>query len=214
MRAELAAFSGLERSRFEQRSAGAGRRADRARIVGGLALAGLLGLVVAAALLVDRAIVRPVRRLSYGVERLRRGDLGSRLNQRGPAEIAALGHAIDELADSLSASRREVEERNVELRRLGERNLVLLDGVFAQTPAGLAFFDRDLRYVRVNAALAAMSGRPVEAHLGRRVDEIVPTLAPHARRAMEEVLRTVRRSPTSRSAARRRRSPASSATGW
>ena len=190
VRAELTAFSGLERSRFEERSAAADRRADRAQLVGWLAFAGLLGLVVAAALLVDRAIVRPVRRLARGVERLRHGDLSGRLNQRGPVEIAALGTAIDELADSLSASHLELEERNTELRRLGERNLVLLDGVFAQTPAGLAFFDRDLRYVRVNAALAAMSGRPVEAHLGRRVEEIVPALAQHAHRAMEEVLVT------------------------
>lgn len=190
IRSELLALSALERSRFEERSAAADRRADRAQVVGFTAFAGLLALVIAAAVLTDRALVRPVRRLAEGVGRLRHGELNQRLNQRGPVEIAALGTAIDELADSLDASRLEVEQRNAELRRLGERNLVLLDGVFSQTPAGLAFFDRDLRYVRVNAALAAMSGRPVEAHIGRRIEEIVPTLSQHARRAMEEVLAT------------------------
>ncbi|MBA2515920.1 MAG: SpoIIE family protein phosphatase [Solirubrobacterales bacterium] len=190
MRAELAAFSALERARFVERSAAADRRAERAQKLAVVALACLLGMLAALAVLVDRAFVRPVRRLARGVERLQRGDLSERLDQRGPVEIAALGTAIDELAESLSASRFELEERNAELRRLGERNLILLDGVFAQTPAGLAFFDRDLRYVRVNVALAAMSGRPVEAHLGRQVEEIVPALAQHARRAMEEVLVT------------------------
>jgi PAS domain S-box-containing protein len=49
--------------------------------------------------------------------------------------------------------------------------LALLDTVFAGAPVGLAFLDRELRFVRINDALAAMHGIPPAAHLGRTLDE-------------------------------------------
>ena len=62
---------------------------------------------------------------------------------------------------------------------------VLLDTLLSSAPVGLAFFDRDLRFVRVNAALAQINGRPPEEHIGRTLQEfdvgfsdaIVATLA-------------------------------------
>jgi len=69
---------------------------------------------------------------------------------------------------------------------------VLLDAVFQTAPVGLAAWDADLRYVRINVALAAMNGRPVEAHLGRTIDEAVPELAPLVRPVLEQVLATGR----------------------
>lgn len=53
----------------------------------------------------------------------------------------------------------------------------LLNTLLDQAPVGIAFFDRDLRYVRLNERLAEMNGIEAEAHIGRRVNEIVPTLA-------------------------------------
>src|SRR3954454_12630835 len=50
----------------------------------------------------------------------------------------------------------------------------LLDALFGAAPVGLAAWDRELRYQRVNAALAAINGAPVEDHIGRRVDEMLP----------------------------------------
>ncbi|WNZ58948.1 PAS domain-containing protein [Myxococcus sp. MxC21-1] len=44
------------------------------------------------------------------------------------------------------------------------------------TPVGFAFFDRELRYVHINTALAAMHGLPAERHLGRHVTEVMPDL--------------------------------------
>ena len=59
----------------------------------------------------------------------------------------------------------------------GERigTLALLDSLFANAPVGLAFLDRDLRFVRVNEALASITGRTVEDHLDRTLDEVVGT---------------------------------------
>jgi PAS domain S-box-containing protein len=57
-----------------------------------------------------------------------------------------------------------------------ERNhtLALLDALFAAAPVGLAFVDRQLRYLRVNRMLAEINGSAVEDHLGRAVGEVYP----------------------------------------
>jgi PAS domain S-box-containing protein len=53
----------------------------------------------------------------------------------------------------------------------------LFDVVGEGAPVGLAFLDTELRFVRINAALAAISARPAAEHLGRRLDEMLPGLA-------------------------------------
>lgn len=53
------------------------------------------------------------------------------------------------------------------------------DAFFAAAPAGLLLLDGDLRCVRVNEALAQLTGIPLEAHAGRPLREILPaTLEP------------------------------------
>src|SRR5215210_6516873 len=41
-------------------------------------------------------------------------------------------------------------------------------------PVGLAFFDRDLCFVRINQHLAAAHGRSIDEHLGRPLAEVWP----------------------------------------
>jgi serine phosphatase RsbU (regulator of sigma subunit) len=68
----------------------------------------------------------------------------------------------------------------------------LLDAVYAAIPVGLVFFTPDLRFERVNQALADMNGVPVEDHLGHTLEEV---LGPHAERIgghLREVLQTQR----------------------
>lgn len=63
----------------------------------------------------------------------------------------------------------------VEISRLRtlEHDLAALDSLFDASPLGVAIFDRDLRYVRVNEALARMNGVDRAAHLGRTVAEVI-----------------------------------------
>jgi PAS domain S-box-containing protein len=63
----------------------------------------------------------------------------------------------------------------------------LLEAVLSTAPIGLAFFDRGLRFVRLNTPMADMNGVPRHAHLGRTVQEILPGLAP----TLEPVFRQV-----------------------
>src|SRR4051812_13359689 len=63
---------------------------------------------------------------------------------------------------------------NARLYDEAERSLALLDTLFATAPVGLAFFDTELRYVRINEALAEINGLSVEESLGKTVQEILP----------------------------------------
>ncbi|MEV7726150.1 SpoIIE family protein phosphatase [Streptomyces sp. NPDC087917] len=53
-------------------------------------------------------------------------------------------------------------------------SLAALQSLFTQSPIGLATLGPDLRFLRVNDALAAMNGVPAADHLGRRLTEVVP----------------------------------------
>jgi PAS domain S-box-containing protein len=66
----------------------------------------------------------------------------------------------------------------------------LFDVLGEDAPVGLAVVGRDLRFLRVNAALAALNGCAAEAHLGRRVDEVLPEIADELVPIFEHVLAT------------------------
>ncbi|WP_257449254.1 GAF domain-containing sensor histidine kinase [Archangium lipolyticum] len=65
-----------------------------------------------------------------------------------------------------------------------------VDALVEAAPAGLALLDTELRYVRINEALASANGLPVEAHLGKSVSEVVPASAPVIESLMRRVLET------------------------
>ncbi|MEH0433362.1 SpoIIE family protein phosphatase [Streptomyces stelliscabiei] len=89
-------------------------------------------------------------------------------------DIHALGLGID--ADTV---------RNV------ERDLALSHILINQSPVGIAVFDPDLRWVRVNPSLERINGVSEEAVLGRRVAEVLPALDVRAIEArMRRVLDT------------------------
>ncbi|MEA2305840.1 MAG: hypothetical protein QOH43_3120 [Solirubrobacteraceae bacterium] len=79
---------------------------------------------------------------------------------------------------------------NARLHDVAERSLSLLDTVFATAPVGLAFFDRDLRFVRINEALAAFNERPVAEHLGRTVSDVLGASARELVDILRRVIRT------------------------
>ncbi|XXF75163.1 PAS domain-containing protein [Myxococcaceae bacterium GXIMD 01537] len=95
----------------------------------------------------------------------------------GALGVAVLGPLRQARAERAAALRREEEAR------------ALLDALLDLSPTGLAFLDPDLRYVRANAALAAMDGVPATQHVGRRPSEVLPglgpALEPRLRRALE-----------------------------
>ncbi len=82
------------------------------------------------------------------------------------------------------------DEMSIMAHLLEDEALALLDTLLQNAPVGMAFIDREFRYVRINAALAALNGQPVEEHLGRTVREILPNLAPAVEPIFQRVLAT------------------------
>jgi PAS domain S-box-containing protein len=77
-----------------------------------------------------------------------------------------------------------------EARATAQESLALLDTLLATAPVGFAFMDPDLRYRRINEALAAINGLPPAAHLGRTLHEVLPALTPILEPLHRHVLET------------------------
>ncbi|MGL5098408.1 MAG: PAS domain-containing protein, partial [Planctomycetia bacterium] len=92
-------------------------------------------------------------------------------------DVTERRRAERELAASEERLRRQAAELDAALREKTE-GLALLDALFQNAPVGLAYYDVDCRFVRVNESMAAINGLPVEAHLGRPVAELLPELWP------------------------------------
>jgi PAS domain S-box-containing protein len=65
-----------------------------------------------------------------------------------------------------------------------------LNALIASSPIGIAFFDRELRYVHANEALAATNGIPLSEHLGRTFWEVLPEWAPIVAPVLQQVMDT------------------------
>lgn len=65
-----------------------------------------------------------------------------------------------------------------------------LQSVYDHAPVGLCVIDLELRWVRINHALAEMNGYPAEAHVGRRIRELLPGLAGEAEPMLRGILET------------------------
>ncbi len=156
----------------------------------------------------DARTGEPVGPADLGLARALRGESGSRdLRVRRPqggedrfvrtaaAPIVRLGNIVGGVAVTADVTerRRADEERERLLgleqaaRAEAERALAALDAVLGASPVGIGFVDRDLRYVKLNEALAAINGRSVDAHLGRGVREVLGELGA----ALDPVLRDV-----------------------
>jgi PAS domain S-box-containing protein len=87
----------------------------------------------------------------------------------------AIDRAIIVTVDRYAASARSEQFDQVASER--ERLLAKLESLLAASPIGIAFIDRDLRFIRINDALAEVNGSPAAQHIGRTVSEMLPAVA-------------------------------------
>jgi diguanylate cyclase (GGDEF)-like protein/PAS domain S-box-containing protein len=101
------------------------------------------------------------------------------------AVILTLGLIVYAAGQMYRQAQRELAERQSAAHLAHgerERTLALLDTYFGHAPMAMGFLGADGRYVRVNAALAALTGRPVADHIGEQPAD------PTARDMVERVL--------------------------
>lgn len=112
-----------------------------------LAIASLLALAVAILMSTVAAELtsRTIRHLTDAARKMAAGDLATRTRTAGQDEIAALGQALDQLAESLARSLGELRS---------ERDL--LDGILSGMQEGVLVIGRDGRIVLMNPALREM----------------------------------------------------------
>ena len=117
-------------------------------------------------LVLARSVTRPLRGLLRGTKLLIRDPERSDVF---PLRIRSLNEA-GELTRSFNTMVAALKEQRAGLNE----TLALLDSMLANAPIGFAFFDRKMRYVRMNQFLAEMDQLSISHHLGRTVQEIFP----------------------------------------
>jgi two-component system cell cycle sensor histidine kinase/response regulator CckA len=79
------------------------------------------------------------------------------------------------LADSESRTRQQFSE---------------LDLLYRTAPVGLAMFDRDGRFLRINEHLARINGIPAAAHIPQKITDILPLIGPRVKSILGKVFET------------------------
>ena len=90
------------------------------------------------------------------------------------ASIVAICETLRRSRESVAASKQATDNL---LKQIAESR-ALLDSMFDNAPIGMGVYDRQLRFVRLNDALAEINGIPKQEHIGRSVPELLPRLDP------------------------------------
>jgi two-component system cell cycle sensor histidine kinase/response regulator CckA len=134
-----------------------------------------LGAIAAWAL--SRSITGPLDDISRAAEGIAQGDYTRRAKVSSNDELGRLAQSFDAMATRVEAAVLEQEKA-----------FKLLDVVLNSAPVGFALLDRDLRYLRVNEALAQLNGHPAAKHFGRAVGELQPELGDDRKAMLQRVL--------------------------
>ena len=185
LRGRAAYFADTQERLYQRRLA----NLQRAHWLAAIAVCLEVLVVIAAMSLLSRRVLRDARELE---------------EQRELLEHQAT--QLEEQTDNLSAQAKALERANATLSSTIEdattararaeseaaqkaRVVALLDAALGSAPVGFGFFDRQLRFLRVNDTLAAINGRATEDHVGATLRDIDPMIAadvePMLRRVLE-----------------------------
>jgi len=73
-------------------------------------------------------------------------------------------------------ARKQNERELAESFTLAAARLQEIEAVYRNAPIGLVHLDKDLRFVRINDHLANINGLPASEHIGRTLNEVLPSL--------------------------------------
>jgi len=140
------------------------------------------------ALVFASQLLRPVGLLADAAERVRSGDLTVRVAE-GPAgdEVATLSRAFNRMTGQLQSQRRELIDANAQLDQRRRFTELVLAGV----SAGVIGVDQLGRIELPNRSACELLSTDLTAHVGERLQEIVPEMAPLLEEAIAKPQRPV-----------------------
>ncbi|MBL6457791.1 PAS domain-containing sensor histidine kinase [Belnapia sp. T6] len=129
----------------------------------------LIGLVLA------NQLARPIGRLIVAAERVRGGDLATRVEEvAADEEIASLARAFNRMTNQLAAQRSELLQA---YRQIDERRR-FTETVLAGVSAGVVGLETDGRINLPNRRASELLGIDLDAAIGQPLAEVVPEFAP------------------------------------
>jgi PAS domain S-box-containing protein len=113
-----------------------------------------------------RSIGRPLALLHRGTRELMKSPEGA---EHFPLPVS-IHNEIGDLIETFNRMVGSLAEQRAGLND----TLSLLDSMLANAPIGLAFVDRNCRFVRVNQIFADLTGVTISRHLGRTLPDLLP----------------------------------------
>ncbi|RYJ02358.1 MAG: HAMP domain-containing protein, partial [Acetobacteraceae bacterium] len=128
----------------------------------------LIGLVLA------NQLARPIGRLIVAAERVRGGDLSTRVEEgAADEEVASLARAFNRMTNQLAAQRSELLQA---YRQIDDRRR-FTETVLAGVSAGVVGLETDGRINLPNRRASELLGLDLDAAIGQRLAEVVPEFA-------------------------------------
>jgi signal transduction histidine kinase/CHASE3 domain sensor protein len=137
VRAQFDSFIATQRRVTERRTSDWDSWGRTGIVVGAIAIAGSLLLILVFGSYLFRLVTSPVRRIAEGARRLAAGDLAARVSEEGVGEIGTLAHDFNVMAESLDRQQVELARRNTELEAVLDATL---DGIAMTDPEGNLLF--------------------------------------------------------------------------
>ncbi len=155
------------------------RNRDSLQVTFALVFACAALLVLLAAVLVGlvfaNQLARPISRLIAAAERVRAGDLSTRVEEgKAEDELATLTRAFNRMTNQLSAQRGELMEA---YRQIDERRR-FTEVVLAGVSAGVVGLDEQGRINLPNRSASELVGLDLDAAIGLPLARVVPEFAP------------------------------------
>jgi PAS domain S-box-containing protein len=120
-------------------------------------------------LLLDRRLIRPLRRLQAEVSRLARGELDRPIASARDDEIGHLAAGLDTMRTDLAALITRREQAEAALQESDRFVRTITDNI----PGMVGYWTRELRCSFANAGYTTWFGRPADEMLGIRMDDLM-----------------------------------------
>lgn len=148
----------------------------------------LLAAAIWVGLTFAKRLSRPIGALVNAVERVRGGDLDTRVDEDDAGdEIGTLSRAFNRMTEQLGAQRGGLVEAN---RQLDDRRY-FIETVLAGVSSGIIGLDHEGCIKLANKAATEFTATSLDNALGRRLDHLVPEFAELLERALAEPMQPI-----------------------